>query len=155
MNNLKQIHLALVMYRENWGAIAHQPAEGILPHELGLPVSVGSKYDEGPLIPYLRSADVFVCPNDYEHYNPSSPLFKAYSYPQHWPPFPYHGSPFLDSCFSLYKQEVKCGERFVLYDCRWHGAHQGTDSFYIILRWNGQVKGHYVMVPITPCWDAP
>jgi len=148
MNNLKQIHLALVMYKENW-AITYQPAEGVLPHQLGLPV-IPEYYDL--LSPYLKDIKVFICPNDYEY-----PKTGVFSYVWHWPPYPYHGSPFLDGAFSLYKREVKCGERFVLLDCPWHGARQKTDSFYILLRWNGQVRGQYVKIPLVenPCWDDP
>ena len=146
MNNLKQIHLAIVMYRHDWGAITEVPAEGILPHELGLPVDEYSRQ----LIPYLKTVNVFICPNDYEF-----PITGAYSYVWHWPPYPYYGNPVLDGCLTLYRQEVRCGERFVLIDCPYHGPKQRTDSFYITLRWNGQVKGHYVKIPITPCWDEP
>lgn len=38
MNSLKQLHLAVMMYRQDWEAIADEPAQGIWPHQLGLPV---------------------------------------------------------------------------------------------------------------------
>jgi len=126
-----------------------------LPHELGLPVSVNNP---DPLLPYVKSEEVFICLNDYERTNPYSPYYGAYSYVQYWPPFPYHGNFVINSCFSLYKEAVKhCGERFVLFTCDFHGLRQGTDAYIISLRWNGQIKGHYIKMPLTlnPCLDPP
>lgn len=150
MSNLKQIHLALMMYRENWHGT--HPAEGVLPHQLGLPVVPDYHL---ALLPYIKSKDVFVCPNDYEYHKTG-----ILSYVWHFPPYPYEGNWVIETSFALFKQKVKhCGDRFVLLDCRWHGWNQGTDFYVITVRWNGQVKGHYVRIPIdimdNPCWDPP
>lgn len=151
MNNLKQLYLAVMMYRQDWGAIADEPAEGILPHQLGLPVDPSI---EVPLAPYLKDLRVFECPNDFRPHNDVT-LQRGFkhSYARGWPWYP--AGLVNPSAKWPYYRATKCGQRFVLWDCDWHGFQQKREAYFITCRWNGQIKGHYIRLPRTPCYDPP
>jgi type II secretory pathway pseudopilin PulG len=148
MNNLRQLYLAVMMYRQDWGAIAEEPAQGIWPHQLGLPVSVSLE----ELHPYLKDLKVFECPNDFRPYDEFTLRrgFK-YSYVVGWPWYP---AGLVNPILKWpYYHATKCGQRFVLFECRWHGIKQGTDDYIITCRWNGEIRGYYMRIPRTPCVD--
>lgn len=153
MNNLKHLHLATMMYAREW-AVVYEPAEGVMPHLLGLPVDTSPHKQ---LAPYLKNLKVYECPNDWEKNDPryvntyQGQTFK-YSYVACWPWYP-AGAMILIP----YLRSVRCGQRFVLYFCGWHGWYRGwgPDAYLITCRWNGQIRGHYVRLPMTPCYDPP
>jgi type II secretory pathway pseudopilin PulG len=149
MNNLRQLYLAVMMYRQDWGAIAEEPAQGIWPHQLGLPVD---PIAERPLAPYLKDLKVFECPNDFRpHDEVTLKRGFKHSYTRGWPWYP-AGLVHPDLKWPYYHAS-KCGQRFVLYECWWHGIQQKTDDYDITCRWNGQIRGHYIRIPVTPCID--
>jgi type II secretory pathway pseudopilin PulG len=138
ISNLRQIHLALMMYCSDYSGSG--PIGRVRYSTVGLP-PVGSEADW--LDRYLKTRKVWKCPNDSK-----PPLEYPRSYRFYWTndliqpgqlPFP--------------DKSALCGDRLPIFDCPNHGFEQGTDYYLIILRWNGQVKGQYVQVPPTPCLD--
>ena len=175
INNLKQIHHAFMLYRDDYGASAEpelgKPRD---PAELGLPcVSYRLPGTPPPpippvpifldmqLAPYLPSIEIWRCLNDP---TPSEEFLK-----NHYSSYVLNYCP--DECWY---EEVKnlphdhlhwwfmdrfrrmtatCGDRMPLMHCPWHGLKQGTDSYIIIMRWNGEVRGQYIQLPYSLCYD--
>jgi prepilin-type N-terminal cleavage/methylation domain-containing protein len=139
VNNLKQIHTALTIYRADYEGI---DLDG-QPHtywDLGLPPLFAVK---NALAPYLKSEQIWRCPNDFR---PLSRNPQTYAFG--WPPidiFP-NGERFSQLV-------AACNERLPITECRYHGYDQGTDFYFIILRWNGEVKGQHVRFPFTQCLE--
>jgi prepilin-type N-terminal cleavage/methylation domain-containing protein len=169
INNLKQIHHALMLYREDYGAYA-EPEIGTPrdPAEIGwpcisypLPPGAVAIFLDMQLAPYLTSKEVWRCLNDPR---PLEELLKEhgssyvwrylnlgcwYKEVEHLPRW--HTSWWLMERFR--EMTATCGDRMPIAFCPWHGLNQETDSYAIILRWNGQVKGQYIQLPYTLCLD--
>lgn len=134
ISQLHQIGLALKLYQADYNG---RPPEGKMEYwQLGLP-----PHSNMWLAPYIKNQQVWFCPND------TRPKKDNPSYVFHWwDPGPTPMGIFRD-------HTALCGTRLPLLDCRWHGMQQGTDTFLLILRWDGTVKGQHIQVPMTPCLD--
>jgi len=139
-NNLRQIYQALLLYRADYGGIDDLSGQPLNYWQLGLPPLFRTR---AVMAPYLKSNEVWKCPNDWK---PVDKYPKSYS--SRWPPsevFP-NGARFSSIV-------AKCQDRLPLMSCRFHGYLQGTDHYFMILRWNGEVKGQHVHYPISWCMD--
>lgn len=137
VNNLKQIYVALTMYRDDYNGV---DLDG-RPHtywELGLPPLFAVT---DALTPYLKDKPVWRCYNDTR---PSNKYVASYTF--HWPPY--------DTFPDGMRFSKICGERLLLASCSFHGYEQMTDLYFIIPRWEGEVKGQYVRFPLTQCLDG-
>ncbi len=156
ISNLRQIHLALAVYRHDYEG--DEPSGPMEYWRLGLPPpSAFGKYGNGGEFAarFVKDPRLWTCPSD-----PCTFMARAHpecraeprscctSYTQAlWWNMPTPG-------IGLFPDAVaECGQRLPLYFCRHHGMEQGVSTYAIILRWNGQVKGQYMQVPRTPCLD--
>jgi len=178
INNLKQIHHAFMLYREDYGGYAEpeigRPRD---PAELGLPcvswrlLSRQSAPLPPPAItldmllkPYISGIDVWRCLND------PTPLeeFLKNHYGSYVQTLPFDGCwyeevkdvprdrPLWWFMDRFRRMTATCGDRMPLMFCPWHGWEQGTDSYLIVMRWNGEVKGQYVQqFPNNLCLFSP
>jgi len=169
INNLKQLHHALMLYREDYGAYA-EPEIGIPrdPAEVGwpcrsLPLPPGSiaVFIDMLLAPYLSNKDAWRCLNDptpsekflknhYSSYVLMQPIDGCWYKEVEHLPRSHLGWWFMDR---FRRMTATCGDRMPLMFCPWHGLEQKTDSYAIIMRWNGQVKGQYIQLPYNLCLD--
>lgn len=132
-SQLHQIGLALKLYQSDYNG---RPPEGKNEYwQLGLPPPSNMW-----LAPYIKNRQVWFCPNDARQDRSAS------SYRWYW----WEG---VGPLGQFRDRPALCGARLPLLDCPWHGMEQGTDTFLLILRWDGTVKGQYIQVPMTPCLD--
>lgn len=140
-SNLRQVHRAFMMYCADHDG-AEVPTDGTQCSyvHLGLPPAEpgGRWMDE-----YLGSRKVWRCPND-----PKDARVYPRSYRTFW-----LDDGRIPGSWTLGEMVAACGERWPMYDCPYHGLDQGIDSYVIVMRWNGSVKGQYVAEPTTVCFD--
>jgi len=140
VGNLHQIHRALMMYVSDWDGT--DPHEGIAYRyaDLGLPPDSG---DAGWLEVYLRTRDVWRCPNDPKPRARFPRSYRVY--------FGEDGR--LPDGYSIGERAAVCGGRTPLYDCPYHGLETGISTYLIVLRWNGSCKGLFAHLPPTVCQE--
>lgn len=137
ISNLGQIHRALMMYSQDWGGVEAENARAY--SDLGLPPPLN---DASWLDAYLKNRAVWRCPSAVE------PSLRTYVF--HWMNLP---PPPSGDVTHFAESLAQCGERTPLLHCPNHGARQGLNLYYVVLRWSGQVKGQYVRFPHTACFD--
>ncbi len=156
VSNLKQIYQALLIYRSDYGGGEMGGRRQFWQLGLPPPFTLGTYGNDGVFTTkYLKNPELWICPSDpctlMVKLHPecrSDPRRCCKSYTAH---SAWEGCLPGMGCFSDIVNE--CQERFPIYYCSHHGLGQGVSSYAIVLRWNGEVKGQLLRLPLSPCLD--